>query len=219
MRNKALVCVVPLLALAAGTARVPALAATPSFTITASSVTMSPSSGRGTILFTLTAVNGYTGLVNVGCTPPTPPVGGNIPTCNAPEPYGSGFDGVTMRLTAQEPVAKNGISLYALPPSIAPIWLSQLDRPAVGGAAGFALAAAVMLGFGFRRRRLRWPMQLLLAMVMLFSLAGIVACGAALPNGPTLTPGTYTYTVWAVGTNFSTSTKVTVTVPKGVVVL
>jgi hypothetical protein len=218
--NKALTCLASLLVLVFGSGGAQAQAATPSFTITADNVTM-PSGGFGLIPFTLTSANGYTGGVLVGCTPPTPPAGVNIPTCGAPEPYGPGNLPLGVTLTADSPVVKQSIYIYALPASISASLNARLNRPGPEGTAGWALAGALMLGLGFRKRRSRWPACLLLAVVMLIGLTGLVACASPFPNFPTLTPGTYTYSVTAVGvgTSFSTSTTVTVTVPSGIVVL
>ena len=218
--NRALTCLATLLVLVFGSDGAQAQAATPSFTITASNTTM-PSNGLGSIPFTLTSVNGYAGGVLVDCTPPSPPPGANIPTCGAPEPYGPGNLPLGVTLTAASPAVKQSIYIYALPASISASLNARLNRQGPEGTASWALAGALMLGFELRRRRRRWPADLLLAVVMLIGLAGLVACASPFPSFPTLTPGTYTYTVTAVGvgTSFSTSTEVTVTVPSGVVVL
>jgi hypothetical protein len=218
--TKALTCLVLLLAFACGSVGAQGQSAAPSFTLAASNITM-PSSGFGLIPFTLTSVNGYEGGVLVGCTPPTPPAGANIPTCGAPEPYGQGFQGggVFVTLTADSPVANSVVEIYALPAYISAGWNARLDRPQTEGTAGWELAGALIVGLGLRRRRARCPACPLLAMVMLIGLTGTVGCVGPFPKAPTLTPGTYTYTVTAVGTSFSTSTTVTVTVPQGIVVL
>jgi len=215
--KKALIFVALLLAFAFDSGWVKAQTAAPGFTVTASDTSM-PSGGFGFIPFTLAAVNGYTGPVAVGCTPQTPPAGANIPTCNAPEPYGTGFNGVTVSLSAQAPVANQSIEIYALPASMAGRWLSRLEQ---NGAAGPAVAGMLMLGLGFRRRRSRWSRRLLPIAALLIGLMGIGACGSPIPAAPTLTPGVYTYTVWATGVTapFSASTTVTVTVPPGITVL
>jgi hypothetical protein len=81
-----------------------------------------------------------------------------------------------------------------------------------GLAPGLALAGALLLGFGFRRRAVRWHTLTMLAVGTLADLAGISACGA---NNDVVTPGTYAYTITAtdVNTSVSVTTSVDVTVP------
>ncbi|MGA3071889.1 MAG: hypothetical protein ABSD43_16910 [Terracidiphilus sp.] len=81
-----------------------------------------------------------------------------------------------------------------------------------GLAPGFALAGALLLGFGFRRRAARWFTLTLLAVGALAGLAGISACGG---NNSVVTPGTYAYTVTATDVNTSATVTATfnVTVP------
>ena len=62
-----------------------ALAATPSFTIAASNVTMS-ATGSSSVTFTLTSVDGYSGTINVICDPTNEPVGATLPLCGQPSP-------------------------------------------------------------------------------------------------------------------------------------
>ena len=58
----------------------PAHAAPPSFTISATNVTL-PSSGDGSIPFVLTSVDGYVGTVAVSCPEVNAPAGARIPYC------------------------------------------------------------------------------------------------------------------------------------------
>jgi hypothetical protein len=60
--------------------------------------------------------------------------------------------------------------------------------------AGLALAGALLLGFGMRRRASRWLTLVLLAVGTLAGPAGISACGG---SGNGMTPGTYLYTITA----------------------
>ncbi len=156
----------------------PALAATPSFTIAATNVTMSSSnsSGVGSSSFTLTSVNGYTGSVLVGCQPPMPPAGVKVPYCDVPLPPH------TYTLAANQVVTGN-LSLFNSPVPVVPA--SAQRRGGLGPAQGLALAGALLLGFGFRRRRARWLTLTLLAMGALAGLAGISACGG---NNNVVTP-------------------------------
>jgi hypothetical protein len=83
-------------------------------------------------------------------------------------------------------------------------------------AAGLALAGALMLGFGFRRRASRWLTLLLLAAGALASATGISGCSAGNP----MTSGTYQYTITAhwvdpvtTNTGIEVTTNINVTVP------
>jgi hypothetical protein len=81
----------------------------------------------------------------------------------------------------------------------------------------WSLAGAFLLGLGLIRRRAH-ATRLLLALCMLIAMTGLAACGGP----PTLTPGTYTYTLTAFTTDTTTSslsasTTVVVTVPPGIV--
>jgi hypothetical protein len=192
-----------------------ALAATPSFTITATNVAVSSStsSGVGSSTFTLTSVNGYAGSVRVSCAPPTPPVGIKVPYCTG------GFPGPAavpaqppITLTADE-VVTGTVPFYNAPvPCSNPCPVSLPHRDSHKLAQGIALAGALVLGFGFRRRAARRLTLMLLAVGTLAGLAGISACGA---NNSVVTPGTYAYTITAtdVNTAVAVNTSVNVTVP------
>ena len=181
-----------------------ALAATPDFTIAATNVTMSSSgsSGIGFTSFTLASVNGYAGTVAIGCLSPSPPAGVKVPYC------GGSVALPAYTLTANQVVTEN-ISLFNEP---VPMPVSLPRRGGHGLAPGLALASALLLGFGFRRRAARWLMLMLLAAGTLAGLVGIGACGA---NNTAVTPGTYAYTITAtdINTNASVNTAFNVTVP------
>ena len=188
----------------------PALAATPAFTITATDVTMSSNgtSGVGSSTFTLTSLNGYTGTVFVGCISPTPPTGVNVPFCDlSPGPVRPAYT-----LTANQ-VVTGSIPLQNYIPPCNPCPVSLPHRGGHGLAPGLALAGALLLGFGFRRRAARWLTMTLLAVGALAGVAGISACGGG--NSSVVTPGTYAYTVTAVDTNtaVSVTASINVTVP------
>ncbi len=182
-----------------------ASAATPSFTITATNVTMSSngSSGSGSSTFTLTSVNGYAGQVLVNCNAPTIPAGVKVPYCNVPLPPH------TYSLAANQVVTGN-LSLYNSPVPVAPASLRH--RKGHGLVSGLALAGVLLFGFGFRRRAARWVTLTLLALCAFFTLASISACGA---NNSYVTPGNYAYTISAtdVSTAVSVTTSINVTVP------
>lgn len=208
-RNKALTCLLVLPAFASGFCSAQPPAATPSFTISASNITM-PSSGTSSIPFTLTSVNGFAGSIAIGVTPPNPPAGTRLPYLEIGGPV------MSYPLTANATVTGTIGTLSAIPVPL-PVKLNLPKPTRHGERAIWSLAGAFMLGLGLRRSRAR-ATRLLLALCMLIALTGIGACGGP----PTLTPGTYTYTlsastISASEPSLSASTTVTVTVPPGIV--
>jgi hypothetical protein len=210
-RNKALSCLVVLSTLAstACAAQVPAPA--PSFTISASNVTM-PSSGMVTIPFTLTSVNGFTGMVSVLCGMPTVP--GSInkgPYCDQGGPL------MAYTLVANG-TTTGSITIVAIKPNPVPL-ASKSALVGHGRGASWALACALILGLGLKRKSVIRPSRVALAVFLLMGLAGLGICGCGGP--PTLTPGTYFFMLNAtsVSTNPSlyASTTANVTVPAGIV--
>jgi hypothetical protein len=192
----------------------PALAATPSFTITATNVTMSSSdsTGIGSSLFTLTSIGGYTGTLQIGCNIPTPKIGVTVPSCNygAAEVVAPGPVPPPITLTANQ-VATGTIAFYNPVPC----------SGRCGGAArlggqgleqSLALAGVFLLGVGSWRRPGHFLTLTLLALSGLAALAGISACGG---NNSVVTPGTYVYTISAtdINTDVSVTTSIDVTVP------
>ena len=79
-------------------------------------------------------------------------------------------------------------------------------------APSLALAGALLLGVGLRRRAARWLSLTLLAAATLAGLAAIGACGG---NSSVVTPGTYAYTIMAKDMNSSltVNASINVTVP------
>lgn len=213
----------------------PALAATPSFTITATNVTVSSStsSGVGSSTFTLTSVNGYTGTIRVSCNLPTPLTGVKVPYCGYGTPESSagtpappdntltatpGSAAATpappsITLTANEVVTGILPFFNSVVPSCTDVCPADLQRPHSHRLAqGLALAGALLLGFGLRRRAAGWLTLTVLAVGALAGLAGISACGG---NNNAVTPGTYVYTISAteLSTAVTVTTSVNVTVP------
>jgi hypothetical protein len=180
----------------------PAQPAKPDFMIAATNATMSSSDsdGIGHTTFTLTSLDGYTGTVQVACNPPT---GMNMPYC------GGGPVIPPYTLTANQ-VVTGIIGLYNRP---VPEPVSKPRRRGRGLAQGLALAGALLLGFGFRRKTKHWFTLALLAIGTLASLAGISACSGG--NNGVVTPGTYAYTISAMDTktSVSVSSSFNVTVP------
>jgi len=146
----------------------PARAATPSFTISATNVTM-PSSGDGSIPFVLTSVDGYTGTVAVQCPEVNAPAGARIPYCGGGPAFA--FD-----LTADETVNGNlTLTRYGVPVPLA--------------------AGALLVGLALRRRRKAgWPTLALVLAGTLASLVEVIGCSGGASG---MTPGTYAYTITA----------------------
>jgi hypothetical protein len=173
-----------------------------SFTISATNTAMSASSSS--VPFTLTSLNGYTGMFGIGCTPTNPPAGARLPYCGG---------GPVVRITLNaNATVKGTVGLSAGP---VPLAASRLNLPNHGAGAAWAFAGALLTGFGFWRRKARWLSILLLSIGMLAGLTGLDGCAG---GPPTLTPGTYAYAITAtdVSTNATASTTVKVTVPPGI---
>ena len=193
------VCFGLLLMLGTGFSGLHALAATPSFTITASNVTM-PSSGFGTMPFTLTSVNGYTGSIYVTCSPTNPPMGAKLPSCGSPVARAYPL---TANATVEGSVTLSPYG-YAVP-----VQLPRKHRVSGGIGSGLALAGVLMAGVGLRRRR--WRGLALFAVCALGCFGGLSGCGGG--NGAT--KGTFAYSLTATDTttSVSVSTSTDVTVP------
>ena len=158
------------------------------------------------------SVNGYAGTIYVLCAPPTPPAGVKVPYCeNGVAGSGAIPAQPPVTLTANE-VVTGTIHFYNAPvPCSNPCPVSLPRRGGHGPATGLALAGALLLGLGFRRRAARWLTLTLFAVGALAGLAGISACG----GNSVVTPGTYAYTVVAaeVDTNTTVSSTFSVAVP------
>ena len=176
--------------------------AAPGFTIQATNTSMSASGSA--IPFVLTSINGYTGSFGVDCMPANPPAGARLPYCGGGPAYR-----ITLNANA---TAKGAIGLSAGPAPLAP---AALNRSGHGAEVAWALASVPLIGSGFWRRKARWLSILLLSAGALAGLTGLDACAG---GPPTLTPGTYAYTITAAdaSTNATASTTVNVTVPPGI---
>ncbi len=209
-RSKVLSYLVVLSALAPPvcSARVPAPA--PSFTISASNVTM-PSSGTVTIPFKLTSVNGFTGTVAVNCTAPTVPAGVKAPYCEDGGPI------MAYTLTA-DGTTTGSMTIVASEPNPVPL-VSGSSLVGRNEGAVWALAGILILRIGLPRKRTRRFPRVSLAVGMILALAGIGICGCGGP--PTLTPGAYPFTLNANSVSITpaltASATATVTVPAGIV--
>ena len=210
-RNNVLICLigVPAFASSLCAAQVPTPA--PSFTISASNVTM-PSSGTVSIPFTLTSVNGFVGSVSVLCIEPT--VAGSVhegPYCDQGGPL------MAYTLVANG-TTTGSITIVAIKPNPVPL-ASKSSLVGHGRGVSWALACALILGLGLKRKSVLRRSNVALAVFLLLGLAGLGICGCGGP--PTLMPGAYPFMLNAtsVSTNPSlyASTSVTVTVPAGIV--
>jgi hypothetical protein len=212
-KRRVTVLLAALLAASIGLPGERALAATPSFTISASNVTMS-ATGSNVVTFTLTSVDGYSGTMDVICDPTTGPVGSTLPLCGQPS---ASADPQVYTLAANGTVQGSFPLLSTFPPCTGPCPV-RLERPRRGFASELALAGVLFAGFGlgFRRRAARWLVLPLLVFGTLAGMAGISACGGA--SGRTLTPGVWPYVVQAdgSGTNQVASATINVTVPAGI---
>jgi hypothetical protein len=186
----------------------PALAATPSFTITTTPVTMSSTtaSGQGSSTFTLTSVNGYAGTIGIGCGNLYPPSGAKAPLCD----FGGPAYPAAYTLTANQVMTGSILFLNTHPPCN-PCPVSLPRHEGHGLSSGLALAGALLFGVGLRRRTARWLTMTLFAVGALAGLVGISACS----DGSVVTPGTYVYTIAAMdmNTNVTVTTSIDVTVP------
>ena len=210
--RRKLLTFVAILTIGLGLAGGRAVAATPSFAIAASNVTMS-ATGSSVVTFTLTSVDGYSGSVNVICNPTNAPAGASLPLCGQSSAIA---DPQAYKLEANGKV-QGSFPLLATFPSCSNPCPVRLDRPRRGSSSVLALAGALVFGFGFgfRRRAAGWFVLTLVAFGALAGMASLSACGG---SGKTLTPGVWPYVVQAgaQGTNETASTTINVTVPPGI---
>jgi hypothetical protein len=119
------------------------------------------------------------------------------PTTKAKIPLQCGPTGIPSRPVTAGETFYGAVSFVPYDQSYVP-GVSQLRRaPIVSGhlaATALALAGALMLGFGFRRNRLR---RLGLAVFVVCILAGALESSASRRKSHPMTPGTYQYTISA----------------------
>ena len=184
MKRRWLLLFVGMLAFGSVLDTLPAHAATRSFTISATNVTL-PSNGDGSIPFVLTSVDGYVGTVAVSCPEVNAPAGARIPYCGGGPVF-------AFSLTAEERVTGNlTLTPYGVPVPLA--------------------AGGLLIGLALRRRKGGWPTLALVLAGTLASLGEAVGCGGGTSS---MTPGTYPYTITATNakTNVVVSTTANVTV-------
>ena len=163
---------------------VPFAGGQPSFTISATNVTMSPKTGSYSQL-KLTSVDGYSGTIYVDCRYAGAPTNARLPICS----------GYTMqndfKLAADQTITFDR-TFY---PYGAPLPVDLPLSRGQGGrllAAGLGLAGVLFLGFGFRRRLRHWLALLALSAI---GLTGITGCNSFIFIGTT--PGTYGFIIIA----------------------
>jgi hypothetical protein len=185
-----------------------ASAATPEFTITATNVTM-PSSGLGISKFTVTSIP-MSGTITLSCTYAGASTAAKVPICPMTPP-------VAYQVNAGGTLTGT-IYFYPYGSAVpAGLPLGPGRWPGHVPAAGAALAGALLLGLGFRRRARRW---LVLAVFALGTLAGMLEISACGGSSNAMTPGTYPFTITADNESGSVtplgravSTTINVTVP------
>lgn len=189
----------PVLAVSCASIEAGAVAVTP-FAVKATNVTMPSvtaiktfggvtSFHLGSSQITVTGIPGA-GTLTISCQYSGPTTKAKIPEQCGPV----GAPGI--RVTAGETFTG---TVYFVPYDQGPIpSLSQLRRaPAVSGhlaATALALAGALMLGFGFRRKTPRW---LALTVFAMGALAGALQASASGRKADPMTRGTYQYTISA----------------------
>lgn len=191
-RQRASSALVTLLALSWLLSPAAAHAATPAFTVSATNVIM-PASGMGTSTVTATSENSYAGRLVIACDSANSSMGAHLPLC-----FGHPVTGLAVAANKSAQ-----LQLYLVPYGQAPPPVSSRTS-GWKGEAPLALAGALLLGFGLRRRarKLGW---FTLAAALFAASAGITACGGG-------AHGTFTYNVVATDSATSASTTATFTV-------
>ena len=152
---------------------------TGTFTISAGSASITPT-GSGSIPFTLTSVNGFSGQIVVGCQPPAVPPNVKIPSC------GGGPIALYTLTDSQVLNGSLGLNAYGAP---VPVGVLAAHNPLLAILFVIALLSGLTL-----RRRSAHLLKLPLLLVAFALLSCVVGCGSN-PQG--YTPGTYNYTVTA----------------------
>lgn len=183
------------------------------FTLSATNVTLS-SSGTGSSTVTLTAVDGYSGIVSLECTFVKGPAGAaTAPICVTTPAHGYTLGPSQLTQTGTLPFEPPGSAIPAVqtrnqpPPSPA----GSSSRIVASGV--LAMASVVLLGVNKRLRSSRWLCVALFGIAIVTGLANLSACGGS--GGIHGIPaGTYTFNVVAADQQSHTeTTSITVTVP------
>jgi hypothetical protein len=168
-------------------------AAAPSFTLTATNVTMPSGGNLASSKFTLTSLNGYAGQVRVSCGYSGSDMGARVPSCGI-------YTNPTFNLSANQMVAG---TLTLMPYGKVVPFSSVRSSPAP--VLALAIVSVLLQGRRFRGKGRAWLAFVLLAAA---GVAGMTSCGNGLS-------GTFPYTVTALDTkaNTAVNTSITVTVP------
>lgn len=184
----------------------------PPFTVTASSLTLTPGATTGnTSVITVTPADGFAGSVSLGCTLTSWPKSFQYaPACTITP---------TVNITGTAAVTGTMTILTTPTTSAALVPANRPANPWFFAGGGSLLAFAVLFGIPGRRRRWSSLLSLLFAVALLGSLA---ACGSNSSSGSTnnsggTTPGTYIFTVVGgytipTGGSWQGTTTVTVTI-------
>jgi hypothetical protein len=174
----------------------------PSFTLTASNVSMSDQ-GSGTSTIKLTSVNGFTGQVGVLCSGPS--------SFLAPDLVLPSCDSATQQLVVPANGSVTGTMSFVPPFSNQSVGRrgrpgkAPLETPLAAGALGMGL-----IGLRFRRKLSRWMAMLVLGAAGLAAMAGVTGCIGH--GGLAMTPGTYSYTLSAAARSSSATGNTTISV-------
>jgi hypothetical protein len=178
---------------------VPALAATSTFTVAATNVSLPANGNVGTSQFTLTSVNGYSGKLVVSSEYSGGDMNAKPPTCGI-------FTAPLYTLKANSTVTG---TLACFPyGKVVPVAADsrRAGRPVLAPVVGLAVAFCFVFRRRMRTAGARWLGIFLLGMI---SIGAVASCGG---NGLS---GRYPFTVTATDTvsNASVGTSITVTVP------
>jgi hypothetical protein len=173
-----------------------AAAPTADFSMDGLTTSISAPGGSGTSTITVSALNGFTGTVNLTCTPPST---AHI-TCSL-VPLNVSLTGSAQTQTSVLTIGTVAARLES-PPGAHPrgIWLA---------ASGSSLFAALVLCGVPSRRRSR---SAILGLLMIASIATIVGCGGGSSNHNSQGTPAGTYSITVTGTGPSTSRSATVKV-------
>jgi hypothetical protein len=188
------------LALALALINLPAIAATPAFTISATNITMPSNGSVGSSPFVLVSVNGYEGRIRVDCAYSGDVMGAKVPSCGI---FVNPVSALAANKTAQGSLTliPFGKTITYGAASVTGKWPASMP----------VFAAAIVGGFLLRRIRKGARGWLPLLMLGAIAVAGVSTCA----SGKSGRSGMFPYTVTAVDmeTNATVSAPFTVTVP------
>lgn len=137
-----------------------------------------PASGTGITKYTVSEIP-IRGNLSINCAYSGPQTHADLPVCD-------GGPSELIPVNAGQTVT-GSVVFYPYGSGVPAVKGAQQDLPA----SGLVLVGALLIGFSFRRKALRWPIPILFTLACATALT---ACGGS-TNGTT--PGTYQYTVSA----------------------